>query len=170
MKALIEQVQNWSEAKGLHEANPKGQALKVIEEFTEMITEIGNGDVDAICDGVGDTYVTLIILGQQMDIDFCARKVIAKSTLGAVSFSEGYARDSVTGLAAFDAINTLATGVSKSNMSFVLLAFTQILVLLERVLIIYDVTDAYCLEMAYNEIKDRRGKMVNGIFVKESDL
>lgn len=23
---------------------------------------------------------------------------------------------------------------------------------------------------AYNEIKDRRGKMVNGVFVKESDL
>jgi NTP pyrophosphatase (non-canonical NTP hydrolase) len=25
-----------------------------------------------------------------------------------------------------------------------------------------------CYEQAYNEIKDRRGKMINGIFVKES--
>ena len=24
-----------------------------------------------------------------------------------------------------------------------------------------------CLELAYNEIKDRKGKMVNGVFVKE---
>ena len=170
MKSLIKQVQDWSEVKGLHEADPKGQALKVIEEFTEMITEIGNGDVDAICDGVGDTYVTLIILGQQLGIDFYARKNIAKRTLGAASYDKGYARDTVTGPAAFDAINTLATGVSKSNISLVLHAFTKFLALLERVLIIYDVTDAYCLEMAYNEIKDRRGKMVNGIFVKESDL
>lgn len=27
-----------------------------------------------------------------------------------------------------------------------------------------------CVEMAYSEIKDRKGKMVNGVFVKESDL
>ncbi|HFI0151223.1 TPA: MazG-like family protein [Streptococcus suis] len=27
-----------------------------------------------------------------------------------------------------------------------------------------------CLEVAYNEIKDRKGKMVNGTFVKEEDL
>lgn len=27
-----------------------------------------------------------------------------------------------------------------------------------------------CLEMAYNEIADREGKMVNGVFVKEADL
>ena len=27
-----------------------------------------------------------------------------------------------------------------------------------------------CLETAYNEIKDREGKMVNGVFVKEEDL
>ena len=27
-----------------------------------------------------------------------------------------------------------------------------------------------CLEYAYNEIKNRKGKMVNGVFVKEEDL
>lgn len=27
-----------------------------------------------------------------------------------------------------------------------------------------------CLETAYNEIKDRKGEMVNGVFVKEEDL
>lgn len=27
-----------------------------------------------------------------------------------------------------------------------------------------------CLNQAYNEIKDRKGKMVNGVFVKEADL
>lgn len=27
-----------------------------------------------------------------------------------------------------------------------------------------------CLERAWNDIKDRKGKMVDGIFVKESDL
>jgi NTP pyrophosphatase (non-canonical NTP hydrolase) len=27
-----------------------------------------------------------------------------------------------------------------------------------------------CIRDAYNEIKDRKGKMINGVFVKESDL
>lgn len=27
-----------------------------------------------------------------------------------------------------------------------------------------------CIKLAYNEIKDRRGKMIDGVFVKESDL
>lgn len=27
-----------------------------------------------------------------------------------------------------------------------------------------------CLEIAYNEIKDRNGKLINGTFVKEEDL
>ena len=27
-----------------------------------------------------------------------------------------------------------------------------------------------CMALAYNEIKDRKGRMVNGVFVKESDL
>lgn len=27
-----------------------------------------------------------------------------------------------------------------------------------------------CMTLAYNEIKDRKGKMINGTFVKESDL
>lgn len=27
-----------------------------------------------------------------------------------------------------------------------------------------------CVRMAYNEIKDRKGKMIDGVYVKESDL
>jgi len=27
-----------------------------------------------------------------------------------------------------------------------------------------------CVRMAYNEIKDRKGKMIDGVFVKEEDL
>ncbi len=34
----------------------------------------------------------------------------------------------------------------------------------------FDLTLTECLEFAWNEIKDRQGKMVDGVFVKESDL
>ena len=32
------------------------------------------------------------------------------------------------------------------------------------------ITLAECLETAYNDIKDRKGRMVDGVFVKEQDL
>ena len=32
----------------------------------------------------------------------------------------------------------------------------------------FDIED--CINIAYNEIKDRKGKMIDGVFVKESDL
>lgn len=34
----------------------------------------------------------------------------------------------------------------------------------------YNTTLEGTLEMAYNEIKDRKGKMIDGVFVKEADL
>lgn len=34
----------------------------------------------------------------------------------------------------------------------------------------YNTTLEETLEMAYNEIKDRKGKMIDGVFVKEGDL
>ena len=33
-----------------------------------------------------------------------------------------------------------------------------------------NITMNECLTVAYNDIKDRKGKMIDGIFVKESDL
>ena len=33
-----------------------------------------------------------------------------------------------------------------------------------------DISITECLEQAYNDIKDRKGRMVDGIFVKEDDL
>ena len=34
----------------------------------------------------------------------------------------------------------------------------------------YDLTVEECLRAAYEEIKDRKGKMVNGVFVKQEDI
>lgn len=33
-----------------------------------------------------------------------------------------------------------------------------------------DLSMSECLQVAYNDIKDRKGRMVDGVFVKESDL
>lgn len=33
-----------------------------------------------------------------------------------------------------------------------------------------DITIEECLDAAYNDIKDRKGRMIDGVFVKEADL
>lgn len=44
------------------------------------------------------------------------------------------------------------------------------LVVLNNIALMYGTTLEECLEKAYDDIKDRKGKMIDGVFVKESDL
>jgi len=46
----------------------------------------------------------------------------------------------------------------------------DIMVVLLNIMERNGLTMDHCLEVAYNDIKDRKGKMIDGVFVKESDL
>ena len=96
---LVEQVQQWSIDKDLHNGNSDRQALKFYEEAGEVGAALSRGNLEALKDGIGDTVVTLIILAQQ-----------------------------------------------------------------------HDMTLQECLQFAYDEIKYRTGRTVNGTFIKASDL
>ncbi|WP_080391699.1 MazG-like family protein [Enterococcus durans] len=99
MNELITKVEQWAKDKGLDQADPKAQFLKVAEEFGEIASAMARSNDELFKDSVGDVIVTLIILSMQK-----------------------------------------GTNVQE------------------------------CLELAYNEIKGRTGKMVDGVFVKSSDL
>lgn len=160
MNELIEKVEQWAIDKGLHEADPKVQALKVVEEFTEML--LAEDDEESRIDGVGDTYVTLIILCQQLDLNF--KELLAT----AESWNTRYFK--ITPTEVFVPLNGLSTGVSKNSERITKKGIVGLLAILERVLEGMDFSSSYCLDVAYNEIKDRTGKMVGGTFVKDSDL
>jgi len=53
-------------------------------------------------------------------------------------------------------MNEVADGIGDMLVTIILLAKAV------------DLESLVCLEMAYNEIKNRKGKMVDGLFVKES--
>jgi NTP pyrophosphatase (non-canonical NTP hydrolase) len=95
---LIENVQLWAQNKDiLKSENAPKQLMKVMEELGETAGAIAkNKATDEIMDGIGDTFVTLIILAYQLGLEPSA-----------------------------------------------------------------------CLEAAWNEIKDRKGNTVNGVFIKE---
>jgi len=45
----------------------------------------------------------------------------------------------------------------------------DIMVVLINIAVRNGISMEHCLEVAYNDIKDRKGMMIDGIFVKESD-
>lgn len=99
MDLLILKIQQWAIDRNLHTADPNKQMLKLGEEYGELCAGMARSDGKVIADSIGDMFVVMVILCQQLEID------------------------------------------------------------------IYD-----CIDSAYEEIKDRKGRMVNGVFIKESDL
>lgn len=56
------EVEIWGHARGIiQNGKPMGQAIKTLEETTELIDAINKGDKDAIKDAIGDIFVTLIM-------------------------------------------------------------------------------------------------------------
>jgi NTP pyrophosphatase (non-canonical NTP hydrolase) len=64
----------------------------------------------------------------------------------------------------------LCQGMVKSNYDQVIDSVGDMYVVLTILSLQLGVDLEYCAEVAYGEIKDRKGRMVNGVFVKESDL
>ena len=79
-------VENWAQEKGiLDKATPMAQALKTLEECTELCTAINTEDRPEIIDAMGDIMVTLIIQAkmQNVSLEYClksAYNVISKRT------------------------------------------------------------------------------------------
>lgn len=64
----------------------------------------------------------------------------------------------------------LAAGIAKGNEGLVADSIGDMVVVLT---ILAEQSGVYiesCIEQAYQEIKDRKGRMIDGVFVKESDI
>ena len=64
----------------------------------------------------------------------------------------------------------LANAINKGNKADAMDGIGDVVVTLICTSMQLGVDFNECLKIAYNEIKDRKGKMINGMFVKEVDL
>ena len=64
----------------------------------------------------------------------------------------------------------LCEGMAKDNMDQVVDSIGDMYVVMTILSKQIGININYCVDVAYEEIKDRKGKMINGVFVKESDL
>ena len=99
LNELTDKIRIWATERGLDEAQPEKQILKLVEEIGELAEGLAKGNLDEVIDSIGDSYVVLTILAMQLDLN---------------------------------------------------------------------IED--CIDAAYDEIKDRKGAMKNGVFVKEAGL
>ncbi|MBF7094283.1 MazG-like family protein [Streptococcus sp. HF-1907] len=174
---LVENVKGWSTAKELDKASPLKQMQKLNEEWGELNAGKAKTDQDKLNDSIGDVLVVLTILSQQMKFEKIERLI--NPTLTGVGH---YIKDEVStdllllygskeiGLIANRLIDlTYNPGIinSRAQIQFHIHNLTGVM---HKVAINEDTTIDACFEIAWNEIKDRQGKMVDGVFIKEADL
>lgn len=173
---LIENVKNWSAAKGLDKADPLKQMQKLNEEWGELNQGKAKGNTAQITDSIGDVLVVLTILAQQMrfdDID----NLVNPHVNGVARFYERYLSTDLLLLHGSVSIGSMASslldmihnpGATRGGaIRFAIYDLTGVLL---KLAINEGTTIDACFETAWNEIKNRTGKIVDGVFVKDDDL
>jgi NTP pyrophosphatase (non-canonical NTP hydrolase) len=72
-------------------------------------------------------------------------------------------------LKAFEEMGELASGINKKDMALIKDGVGDVVVCLINVCAILDISITECLQLAYDEIRDRKGYLTkDGVFIKEA--
>ncbi|QVY62966.1 MazG-like family protein [Cytobacillus gottheilii] len=70
----------------------------------------------------------------------------------------------------FEELGELAEGMAKARPDQIKDSIGDVYVVLTILSLQLGIDIDECIAMAYDEIKDRKGRMIDGVFVKEADL
>lgn len=158
MQELIKLVEQWAEDRNLiNGCMPIDQAMKLFSEAGELADNIGKGR--DIKDDVGDVFVVLTVISKQMN------EPIGQLNFDSVRWAEGKNKQLVSSL--FMALGEFVSCASLGHWSYGLVR--RCVNILNAVAMNHNTTLEECLTVAYNDIKDRKGIMHNGVFVKSTD-
>lgn len=161
-------VRQWAVDRNLIEGStPEAQCVKLIEEYGELARGIAKKDEALIKDSIGDTLVVCIILAAQLGSDsFSIDKLIfERSEVNNNNVREKLVMNGATELGAISYfINVTNRDIDRCIGNIYALCDT-----LAEIAHLYKWSLVDCLIAAYNEIKDRTGRCVDGIFIKEGD-
>lgn len=75
LNELHERIRDWATERGIDKADPTKQMLKLYEEVGELSAGLAKNQPERIIDGIGDAFVVLTILAQQLgtDLPTCAQ-------------------------------------------------------------------------------------------------
>ena len=166
IKELDEKIISWARWRGLDKKGTvEGQAIKTAEEVAELIIGLSKNDKNKIVDSIGDVYVTLVVgnlIQGKGDFDkaFKRAEVESKNIVGHFGAPDK-AEQIINLMIATKEVLTL--GYTTHTIGLMLMDI--MIVAGENQLNLKN-----CVESAYQEIKGRKGRIIDGTFVKESDL
>ena len=123
--------------------NAPKQRLKLLEEVGETAAAILKNNHEGVKDGIGDIFVVLVILSDQLSEE------ILFDMNGVAKDDDQYF------VFLFDNI------INPKRLYFSLAYLNDICTKLDL-----DLTE--CANLAWNEIKDRKGNTINGVFIKNN--
>lgn len=163
IKELIEKIINWAKDRNLDKVGTvKAQSIKTAEEIAELIKAISKDNIDLIKDSIGDVFVTLVI-GDMLDMQLNLFEEYYQEIKRNVKTHLTEDKKEEIDCLAQEITNVLRNGY---NDELIFYGLENLIVIAD----IYNLNFIDCIESAYNEIKDRKGKTVNGQFIKEEDL
>ena len=161
-------VKQWAVDRNLIEGSkPEAQCIKLIEEYGELARGIAKKDEALIKDSIGDTLVVCIILAAQLGSDNFNIDTVTfeRFDVDTIGVREKLVLRGSTELGAISYfINVTNRDTDRCIGNIYALCDT-----LADIAYSYKWSLVDCLVAAYNEIKDRKGRCVDGIFIKEGD-
>lgn len=157
---LQQKVEQWFIDRNLQEANPVQQFHKLLEEMGELSAAIARQKSDDIKDAIGDIQV--VLTGLKLQLTNKNEISLSKQDEEIITLLHNVYNLGLMLVIAkalphkIDVIKSEIDSLIENN--------------LERIAKLNNTTTEECLAIAYEEIKDRKGKLINGVFVKEDDL
>lgn len=151
-----ERIHKWATDRNLIDGStPADQMTKLREEVDELITAVKANDDAGVIDGAGDVCVVLAVMAGQMGTTLaeCEKRVRVSIPRVSVDGVEDALRMMLTEIGTGIEVQS---EVIRADIGFFAGVVGQVVL-------------AYCRERAWEQIKDRKGRMVDGVFEKEGE-
>ena len=166
IQELVPLIQEWAKERKIYEQlTPFDELLKTHEEVGELIKACYDNDKPAIQDAIGDVMVTLINYCYFIELDAIKyiKQAVDLSVTGYYTIS--YVMHAHNALGRLISLYVWNEGKEISEPSG--LRVFSILHYLNGIAHLEGTTLEECLNIAYNEIKNRKGKIINRKFIKD---
>ena len=166
IQELVPLIQEWAKEREIYEElTPFDELLKAHEEVGELIKACYDNDKPAIQDAIGDVMVTMINYCYFIELDVIKhiKQAVELSVTGYYTIS--YVMNAHNALGRLISLYMWNEGKKISEPSG--LRVFSILHYLNCIAHLEGTTLEECLNIAYNEIKNRKGKIINGKFIKD---
>lgn len=157
----------WAEKRNIIKGStPEHQTIKLGEELGELCAGVSRGDLALIKDSIGDCMVVVTILRAMVG---ATDTLEDESSNAQLPFGDDIKRSAA--LIVMRRMGEIAQCIFLNANELVTLATLRAFYQeLEALCGAYNIDITECYEAAWNDIKDRKGLIVDGVFLKQADI